>query len=138
MAKTLFSKAVGYCGTIRQNRRKMTELLPDKQLSRGQADWAMDPTGLSCTKWIDNKAVLVVSNMHKPTLTTKISRCNKDGSTVNVDAPVGVADYRHHMGYADKADMLKSVKEVDPKSKKWWHRMFFSLGCFCCKCTYNI
>ncbi|KAJ8950040.1 hypothetical protein NQ314_008046 [Rhamnusium bicolor] len=29
------------------------------------------------------------------------------------------------MGGVDKADMLKSRYEVDRKSKKWWHRIFF-------------
>ena len=34
-------------------------------------------------------------------------------------------DYNTHMGYVDKADMLKSLYEIDRKSKKWWHRIFW-------------
>lgn len=71
---------------------------------------------------MDSKAVLVVSNIHDSSLTTKISLRNKDGSTVKVDTPVVMADSRYHMGYVDKADMLKSLYEVDWKSKKWWYR----------------
>nr|CAH7735824.1 unnamed protein product [Callosobruchus chinensis]CAH7754795.1 unnamed protein product [Callosobruchus chinensis] len=36
-----------------------------------------------------------------------------------------VKDYNCHMGYVDKFDMLKSLYEVDRKSHKWWHRIFF-------------
>ena len=31
------------------------------------------------------------------------------------------------MSYVDKADMLKSIYEIDRKSHKWWHRIFFHL-----------
>lgn len=29
------------------------------------------------------------------------------------------------MGCVDKADMLKSTYELNRKSKKWWHRIFW-------------
>ena len=34
-------------------------------------------------------------------------------------------DYNKHMGYVDKADMLKSFYEIDRKCRKWWHRIFW-------------
>ena len=34
-------------------------------------------------------------------------------------------DYNKHMGYVDKADMLKSVYDLDRKSREWWHRIAF-------------
>ncbi|KAJ8913155.1 hypothetical protein NQ315_006073 [Exocentrus adspersus] len=36
-----------------------------------------------------------------------------------------VTDYKAHMGYVDKVDMLKSVYEIDRKSKKWWHHILW-------------
>ncbi|XP_069995618.1 piggyBac transposable element-derived protein 4 isoform X6 [Penaeus vannamei] len=125
VAKELLEKGIGYCGTIHQNRRKIPVLLHDKQLTRGQADWAMDPSGVSCTKWMDDRAVLIVSNMHNPSLITQITHRNNNGSKVKVGVPVVVADYRRHKSYVGKANMLKSLYEIDHKSKKWWHRIFF-------------
>lgn len=29
------------------------------------------------------------------------------------------------MGYVDAFDMYKSIYEIDRKSKKWWHRIFW-------------
>lgn len=36
-----------------------------------------------------------------------------------------VQDYRRCMERVDKADILKSYYEVDRKSKKWWHWLFW-------------
>ncbi|CAH1995165.1 unnamed protein product [Acanthoscelides obtectus] len=36
-------------------------------------------------------------------------------------------EYNKHMGYVDKLDMLKSIYELDRKSKKWWLRIFWYL-----------
>lgn len=42
------------------------------------------------------------------------------------------------MGYVDKADMLKSIYEIDRKSKKWWHRIFFHFLDICVVNSYII
>jgi hypothetical protein len=36
-----------------------------------------------------------------------------------------VKDYNENMGSVDKADMLKALYEVNRKSRKWWHRIFW-------------
>ncbi|KAJ8930262.1 hypothetical protein NQ314_016956 [Rhamnusium bicolor] len=36
-----------------------------------------------------------------------------------------INDYNRHMGYVDKFDMLKSLYEIDRKSRKWWHPIFW-------------
>jgi len=38
-----------------------------------------------------------------------------------------VADYNKDMGGVDKADMLRSIYDLDRKSRKWWHRLFFAM-----------
>ncbi|KAK3880137.1 hypothetical protein Pcinc_015339 [Petrolisthes cinctipes] len=102
----------------------MPEFSADTELSWGQFEWKLEPTGISCTKWMDSKAVLI-SNMHDPTQTTNIPRKNNDGSTQDVEAPAIIKDYRKHMGCVNKCDMLKSLYELNRKSRKWWHRIFF-------------
>ena len=87
----------------------------------------MDNNGISCIKWMDTKAVTIVSNMHDPSENLEINRKNKDGSTQLVEAPKMVKHYMQHMGCVDKADMLKSLYELDRKSTKWRHQIFFHL-----------
>lgn len=65
----------------------------------------MNPSGVSCAKWMDNKA--------DPSLRTYISNRNKDGSAVYVYALAVVVDWKR---YVEK-DMLKSLFEVDQKKK---------------------
>lgn len=85
----------------------------------------MDQAGISCVKWMETKAVTFVSNFHNPAKEVPISRKNKDGSTTVVSGPSVASSYRAHMGGVDKADMLKSLYEIDRKSHKWWHRILF-------------
>jgi len=49
----------------------------------------------------------------------------KDGSSASITCPAMVKDYNKNMGYVDYADMTKSYYEIDRKSHKWWHRIFF-------------
>lgn len=44
---------------------------------------------------------------------------------MEINCPTIVRDYNQHMGYVDKSDMLKSTYQIDRKSKKFWHRIFW-------------
>ena len=65
--------------------------------------------------------------MHSSLDEVPFQRRQKDGSVEIYSANQANLDYSKHMGYVDKADMLKSLYEVDRKSHKWWHRIFFHL-----------
>lgn len=67
----------------------------------------------------------MISNAHTPSEIKTVKRKRKDGADEDVPCPQVIIDYNQHMGYVDKADMLRSYYEVDHKSKKWWHRIFF-------------
>jgi hypothetical protein len=54
-----------------------------------------------------------------------VGRRNKDGSREEITCPKLVKDYNENMGLVDKADMLKALYEVNRKSRKWWHRIFW-------------
>lgn len=125
LAKSLSEKGIGYVGTIRKNRKHFPDFLDDKKLKRGDSDYRMDESGVSCVKWMDTKSVNFVANFHDPSQETCISRKNKDGSTTVLSAPSVAGDYRKFMGGVDKADMLKSIYEINRKSRRWWLRIFF-------------
>ena len=125
LAYSLQGKKIGYCGTIRASRKHIPELKKDKTMERGDIDWRMAENGVSITKWMDNKAVYFVSNMHDPSIPETTTRKKKDGTQLIIGGSLVSKDYNKHMGYVDKADMLKSVYGLDRKSRKWWHRIAF-------------
>ena len=75
--------------------------------------------------WKDRKGIYFLSNYHNVTDVMSVGRRNKDGSREEITCPKPVKDYNENMGFVDKADMLKALYEVNRKSRKWWHRIFW-------------
>lgn len=114
------------CGTARKGRKNTPiDIKEDNQLARGESDWRISKDGTVFIKWKDRKGVLFLSNHHNPEDIDTVSRKKKDGTSEEITCPKLVKDYNANMGFVDKMDMLKSIYEVDRKSKKWWHRIFW-------------
>ncbi|XP_043474432.1 piggyBac transposable element-derived protein 4-like [Leptopilina heterotoma] len=114
------------CGTVRQNRSRLPKSkVQDKQMKHGDSEFRTSNTGIRWVKWMDKKAVYFLSNYHDPRETASVNRKQKDGTLKPTSCPVMAFDYNKHMGYVDKADHLLSTYNIDRKSKKWWHRIFF-------------
>ncbi|XP_064461758.1 piggyBac transposable element-derived protein 3-like [Ornithodoros turicata] len=120
----LVEKGVYATGTIRANGKFLPELKSDKAMKRGDVDQRVSARGIFVAKWKDKRCVTVASNAHGTEIST-VPRKSKDGSTETISFPQVVLDYNSHMGYVDKADMMKSIYEIDRKSRKWWHRIAF-------------
>ncbi|KDR07490.1 PiggyBac transposable element-derived protein 4 [Zootermopsis nevadensis] len=71
------------------------------------------------------KGILFLSNFHDPQDVNTVARKNKDGTSENISCPEIVKQYNANMRFVDKADMLKSLYEIDRKSQKWWLRIFW-------------
>lgn len=114
------------CGTIGYDRMFFpNEGLSDgKEMEHGDYDFLTTVTGIVAVRWKDKKAINLVSN-HDTTEPATVNRKQHDGSNKVVPCPSLVKEYNAHMGYVDKADMLKTCYAIDRKSKKWWHRLFF-------------
>lgn len=126
LQKSLQTAMIYACGTVRKGRKHLpTDIAVDKDLKRGESDWRVSMDGLTFVKWKDNRPVQFLSNYLNPTEIDFVPRKKKDGSVENIACPGLVKLYNTHMGYVDKADMFKSLYEVDRKSKKWWHRILF-------------
>lgn len=97
----------------------------DKQLKRGNYDWRITEDGIVFMKWMDKRAVYLASNFLNPLEVEVVNRKRKDGNTDIIPCPRIVKNYNYKMGFVDKADMLKSVYELNRKSKKWWHRILW-------------
>lgn len=127
LQKTLQAEYSYACGTVRANRQHLpSDLQSDKELqTRGQSDSRVSKDGLAFIKWRDRKIVHFLGNHQNPSNEATVIRKQKDGNSQVVACPTMVKEYNQHMGYVDKTDMLKSVYEIDRKSKKWWHRIMW-------------
>ena len=119
-------KNIFACGTVRKKRRGLpVSTIDDKKMKRGDVECCSSNKGVSWVKWKDTKAVQFLSNFHDISSMTVTQRKNKKGERCDVSCPEVAKDYNKHMGYVDKADMLKSIYEIDRKSKMWWPRIFW-------------
>ncbi|GBM15864.1 hypothetical protein AVEN_260138-1 [Araneus ventricosus] len=120
------SKNVFACGTVNMSRKHMLKnLSADKTMKRGEYDWAVSNDNIVCVKWKDRRCVHILSTMENAINECKIERKEKDGSKKEVSCPQSVVTYNKNMGFVDHFDHLKSLYEIDRKSQKWWHRLFF-------------
>lgn len=124
----LETKKIFCCGTVNLTRKNLPKnLLEDKKMNRGDIDWLVSNENIMCLKWKDKRCVTVLSNQSKPNTIFQVERKQKDGSTVAIACPKAIVDYNRNMGFVDHFDHLKSLYEIDRKSMKWWHRIFFHL-----------
>ncbi|KAJ8895226.1 hypothetical protein PR048_000551 [Dryococelus australis] len=76
--------------------------------------------GIDALQWKDKKSILFLFNYYDIDDVSTVGRQNKDGSLMQIPCPQIVKDYNANSGHVDKADMLKSLYEIDRKAKKWW------------------
>lgn len=123
----LETKNIYLCGTAILNRKNMPKnlLAQDKDLNRGDFDWAVSDDGLIFLKWRDKRCVSILSSLPDSADSTEVERKEKDGTKVKIKCPKAFSTYNRNMGYVNKFDQLKALYEIDHKSKKWCHRIFF-------------
>ncbi|GFQ72612.1 piggyBac transposable element-derived protein 3 [Trichonephila clavata] len=98
------------------SRKNLPKLTDDKNLTRGEFDWAVSDENVTC--------VSVLSCLPDCTDTVIIKRKERNRD-IDVRCPKAVSDYNKNMGFVDHFDHLKSLYEIDRKSRKWWCRLFF-------------
>lgn len=126
LQRDLLKEKIYACGTARKDRVDVpNDLKTNKKMKRGDSNWRMSEDGVLALQWMDKKPILFLSNFHNPEEKGTVKRKQKDGTSVEINCEQLVRDYNRYMGFVDKSDMLKSCYELDRKSKKWWHRIFF-------------
>lgn len=113
-------------GTVRANRKYMPSLKIDKEMVRGEHDW-LSCQGVSATKWMDNKSVLLLSSVHDPRSVQMIERGVKGSKDkLKVSCPSVIREYNQYMGGVDQCDQMKVTYQVDRRSKfRFYLRVFF-------------
>ncbi|KAF0690958.1 Uncharacterized protein FWK35_00038029, partial [Aphis craccivora] len=122
----LKTKKIHACGTIKALRKYSPKMKPDSTLKIGDYDWEMsDQNDVSIIKWKDKRIVNLLSNFHDPKNVTHVKRKAKDGTVSMIPCPIVLQDYNSNMNCVDKFDQNKKTYQIDRKSQKWWHRIFF-------------
>ncbi|XP_035227169.1 piggyBac transposable element-derived protein 4-like [Stegodyphus dumicola] len=83
--------------------------------------------GVAAIKWMDNKAVTLLTTAHNSAIITSVNRTKKDGSKTEVPCPKAVAVYNDIMGGVDCFDQRKERYQIGRRSVEWWRRIFYFL-----------
>ena len=114
------------CGTVRKHQVGLpSDFENEKTISQGEFQFQCNEEGLVSMFWRGRKGIYFLSNYHNITDVMSVGRRNKDGSREEITCPELVKDYIENMEFVDKAGMLKALYEVNRKSQKWWHKIFW-------------
>jgi len=121
--------------TVRFNKLPSCTLMTKAQLKkegRGAIDEktvVVDGIHLSAVRWHDNKAVTLLSTFAGLEPISEVSRWNnKSKCRETVQCPNVIKVYNRHMGGVDLIDLLIGLYRTRIRSKKWYHRLFFSFS----------
>ena len=116
------------CGTVRSNRRGLSEVFKTKKLRRG--DVYSEKVGqVLCLKWKDKRDVLLLSTIHDDVAMVDILRRSRTvaGGIERIQKPKVIDDYNQHMGGVDQSDQLVMYYGYAHQQTKWWKRVLFHL-----------
>jgi len=122
LLKSLKEKEIYACGTVNTSRKVFPNAT---KMSRGQHEWFCSSDGVSVVAWKDNNPVLAATNFIDPVPVTRVNRKSKDGTIQQITCSELINIYNINMNCVDHFDQLRSLYEIDRKSKKWWHCIFF-------------
>ena len=75
---------------------------------------------MTCTKWMDNKPIYVVSTGHSAVSLDSIRRWSKkEQKIVEIHCPDAVKQYNASMGGVDLVDRMVSIYRVSVCTCKW-------------------
>jgi hypothetical protein len=101
----------------------------ERHMKRGEFDVRSSSSGITATLWKDRKGILFLSNFHDPTDVSIVARKNKDGTSEDISCPETVKQYTANMRLVDKADMLKSLYEIEIVKSRGCRSFGISLMC---------
>ncbi|XP_035205931.1 piggyBac transposable element-derived protein 4-like [Stegodyphus dumicola] len=98
-------------------------LKANNKLQRGESVF-LTKEGVAAIKWMDKKAVTLLTTTHNSAIITSINRTQKYGTKTEVPCPTAVAVYNDIMGGVDCFDQRKERYQIGRRSVEWWHRIF--------------
>lgn len=118
LLKLLDSESTYACGTVNFSRKNLSKnLIEDKKMQHGDFDCSVSSDDIVCLKWKDKRTVHMLRTLDEATKSCQVQRKERNQKTVTA--------YNKNIGFVDHFDQLKSMYEIDRKSKKWFHKTFF-------------
>ena len=117
------------CGTVRTNRKGFpSELKPIvkkgmKERGESKTLQSVQSKNLTVSVWQDNKPVTLVATNSNPTMEDRVSRKQRDGSSIAVSCPQSIVLY-NNMGGVDNNDQLRGYYHVRLKCRKFYKYIF--------------
>lgn len=129
---TLANMGIGALGTIRLNRFRGLDFIPDKEMKKkGRGSYEekeaiIEGVPLRAIKWYDNKAVCLATTFESCEPLQSVQRFDKNKKTKSeVTCPRAITTYNKFMGGVDLIDGLISYYRIKLRSKKYYLRFFF-------------
>lgn len=105
-------------GTVRPNGKGLPQWLGKKEaMDQGSSKFAIKGN-VAATKWMDNKAVTMLSTAHDPINMSAVSKTQKGGTKTTVTCPEVVATYNPRMKGVDKFDQLRERYAIGRRALK--------------------
>ena len=126
----LLSKKIYSVGTVRPNRKHLPkDKLPDNAKMKKGDVIAFEANGVNFVKWMDNKAVYMLSNCLSAYPLQTIKRRKKGSKESDtVVCPLLVKSYNEYMGGVDIMDQKKVTYQFSRKSHhKYYLRIVYDL-----------
>ena len=119
----LAKKQINCCGTVRPNRRHMSQdlALKTSKLKRGDIR-VRTRAGLTAILWRDKRDIFMLTNIHNAPAEGNF--CNGGGKAIKLQI---VMDYNHYMGYVDNGDRMANSYSINHCTFKWMKKFFFYL-----------
>lgn len=125
----LMQQDIKACGIVRVDGKYIPKTLPmDRTMQRGDI-YAESFQGISFVKWMDAKAVHMLTNFISPVQRRFVKRKEpKSEELVNVSCPEVVAMFNEHAGGVKLMEQRKTCYEIDRLAKiKYYLCLFFDL-----------
>lgn len=137
LADSLLERGIRCSGTLMKNQIPKNNDFMDEKLfkkqTRGTTSVSVREDKLiACTKWLDNKAVVMLSTHESQNPETTVKRWSKkERKYVDVQQPKVIHSYNQNMGGVDLVDRMLSYCPSRSRTKKWTVRCimhFIDLG----------
>ena len=123
--------------TVRPNRLSMDFKIIRQKFEKGErGDFDLyqhkEYTNILVVRWLDNKAVHLISNFVGVEPLGKINRWSKDHKArIDVPCPAIVKSYNKSMGGVDLSDMYHAIYRIERKSTRYYMRIIYYLFFVC-------
>jgi hypothetical protein len=127
LVEDLLEDNIFVTGTTKPGRKGFPRQVSGAELeNQGDLAWRMKQPGILAMRWLDTKAVHLLSSAHGPR-TARRSRRQKGepNGRRERDCPDAIADYTAGMGAVDRHDQHMSYYSIDRRRYKWWQILFF-------------